>query len=93
MKKKFYGVALGASLLFAGVAYAGTPEPTDRHAEQQERIARDEIRRGEIMEQEGHRLERQGDWRRGQALERKGEKLERQGRNRLNATERRERIY
>src|SRR5215470_6236436 len=92
MNKKFYGIALGASLLFAGAAYAGTPDSIDRHAERQEQIARDEIHRGEVMEQEGHRLERQGDWRRGQALERRGEKLERQGQQRLNSAERREHI-
>ena len=92
MNKKFYGIALGASLLFAGAAYAGVPAPIDRH-EQQERIAHDEIRRGENMEQEGHRLERQGDWRRGRALERQGQKLERQGRKRLSAAERREHTY
>ena len=92
MNRKFYGIALGACLLFAGAAYAGVPDSIDRHAEQQERIARDEIHRGEIMEQEGHRLERQGDWRRGKALERRGEKLERQGQQRLNSAERREHI-
>jgi hypothetical protein len=48
----------------------------------QKRIARDEIHRGEIMKQEGHRLERQADWRRGEALERQDERLER-GRQRL----------
>jgi hypothetical protein len=90
MNTKFYGIALGASLLFAGAAYAGAPEPIDRHAERQERIGRDEIRRGEVMEEEGHRLERQGQYRRGEGLERRGEKLERQGQQRLNAAEPRE---
>ena len=92
MNRKFCGIALGASLLFAGAAYAGAPDSIDRQAERQERIARDEIHRAEIMEQEGHRLERQGDWRRGQALERRGENLQRQGRQKLNSAERREHI-
>jgi len=92
MNQKFYGIALGASLLFAGAAYAGVPDSIVTHAERQERIAREEIHRGEIMEQEGHRLERQGDVRRGEALERRGQKLERQGQQRLNSAERREHI-
>jgi len=93
IRSKFFGLTLGASLLFAGVAYAGTPEPQEwrgERQERQERIARDEIRRGEMMEREGRRLEAQGQWRRGEALERRGENLERHGRQMLNAAERRE---
>ncbi|HLH32651.1 MAG TPA: hypothetical protein VKY31_15735 [Terriglobia bacterium] len=89
MHRKIVGIALGASLLLAGAAYAGA-EPFDRHPEQQERVARDEIHRGETMEQEGHRLERAGEWRRGEALERRGENLERHGRQMLNEAERHE---
>jgi hypothetical protein len=42
------------------------------------------------MEQEGHRLERAGQWRRGEWLERRGETLERHGRQMLREAERRE---
>jgi len=88
IRRKFFGLALGASLLCAGAVYAA-PEP-QWGSERQEQIARDEIRRGEMMEREGHRLEREGQWRRGEALERRGENLERHGRQMLNAAERRE---
>jgi hypothetical protein len=90
MRGKFFGLALGASLLFAGAAYAGAPEPRQWRAERQERIARDEIRRGEMMEREGRRLESQGQWRRGERLERRGESLERHGHQMLAAAERHE---
>lgn len=89
LHRKFLGFTLGAGLLFGGVAYAA-PTPIDGHVERQERIARSEIHRGEVMEQEGHRLENQGQWRRGQALERKGENLERHGQQMLNNAEQRE---
>src|SRR5215467_1682420 len=92
LHRKFFGVALAAGLLFAGATYAAA-EPRDRHAERQEQIARDEIRRGELMEQEGRRLERNGEWRRGQALERRGENLERHGRRMLVSAERHEHVY
>ena len=90
MYTKFFGIALGASLLFAGTAYAGAPEPRQWRTERQEQIARDEIRRGEMMEREGRRLESQGHWREGERLERRGENLERHGRQMLNAAERHE---
>ena len=89
LHRKLFGIAVGAGLLFAGATYAGA-EPFDSHAERQEQIARDEIRRGELMEQEGHRLERMGEWRRGEALERRGESLERHGRHMLFSAERHE---
>ena len=90
IRRGFFGLALGASLLLAGVAYAGAPEPGQYRAERQEQIARNEIRRGEMMEREGHRLESQGQWRRGRAMERRGENLERHGQQMLNAAERHE---
>ena len=92
IRSKFFGLALGASLLCSGAAYAGTPEPQQYQyrSERQEQIARDEIRRGEMMEREGRSLEQRGEWRRGQDLERRGERLERHGREMLNASERRE---
>jgi len=83
-------LALGTSLLFAGTTYAAPQEWFQRQPERQERIARDEIRRGEMMEREGRELERQGQWRRGEELERRGENLERHGRQMLNEAERRE---
>ena len=93
IRSKFFGLALGASLLCAGAAYAGAPEPQQYRAERQEQIARDEIQRGEMMEREGRSLERQGQWRRGEALERRGERLERHGRHMLNEAERHEHEY
>lgn len=92
LRRKLFGFALGTSLVLAGAGYAGAA-PLDRSAERQERVARDEIRRGEMMEQEGHRLEKQGEWRRGEALERRGEKLERHGRQMLAAAERHEHSF
>jgi hypothetical protein len=89
---KFFGFALGTGLLFAGATYAGA-QPLDRHAERQEQIARDDIRRGELMEQQGRRLESRGEWRRGEALERRGENLERHGKQLLAAAERHEHVY
>ena len=86
MYKKVLGFTLGAGLLLAGSAYAA-PAQVERQAERQEQIAREQIRRGEAMEQEGHRLERQGEWRRGESLERRGENLERHGRRMLNQAE------
>ena len=90
--RKMFGMALGASLLLAGATYASA-EPFDRHPERQEQIARDQIRQGEQMEQEGRRLENMGQWRRGEALERRGENLERHGRQMLNEAERHEHEY
>ena len=90
--KKVFGFALGAGLLFAGATYAGA-QPMDRHAERQEQIARDEIRRGELMEQQGRRLESRGDWRRGEVLEHRGENLERHGKQLLAEADRHEHVY
>ena len=88
IRRTFCGVALGAGLLVAGAAYAAPQERFENRAtERREQIGRDEIRRGEAMEQEGRRLENQGQWRRGQALERGGERLEQRGRHMLNEAE------
>ena len=82
--------ALGSILLVGTNAYAAPWEGWERGAERQEQIARSEMRRGEAMEQEGHRLERLGEWRRGEMLERRGESLENHGRMMLREAERRE---
>lgn len=92
LHRKFFGFALGVGLLFAGATYAGA-QPLDSHAEKQEQIARDEIRRGEMMEQQGRRLENRGEWRRGEALAHRGENLERHGKQRLASAEQHEHAY
>src|SRR5712691_2737446 len=92
VNKSFYAIAFGSSLLMASAGYAAPPERMERAAEREEQIARSEIRRGEAMEQEAHRLERQGQWRRGEMLEQRGEYLERHGRQMLRQAERRERF-
>ena len=92
LHRKFFGFALGAGLLFAGATYARA-QPLDRHEERQEQIARDEIRRGELMEQQGRRLESRGEWRRGEALEQRGQNLERHGKQLLVVAERHEHVY
>jgi hypothetical protein len=92
LQRKLFGAALGASLLFAGASYASAG-PLNWHGERQEQTARDEIRRGELMEQKGRQMESAGQWRRGQAMERRGQNLERHGRQMLNAAERHEHVY
>ena len=92
VRKSLLATALGSVLVIgtAGFAAAAPQGRWDRGTERQERIARDEIRRGELLEQQGHRLERQGDRRRGEMLERRGENLERHGRQMLRQAEFRE---
>jgi|SwirhisoilCB2_FD_contig_51_8215998_length_407_multi_5_in_0_out_0_1 hypothetical protein len=90
--RRFFGIALGTGLLFAGAGYAGAA-PLDSHAHRQEVNARNEIRRGELMEQEGQRLERIGQFKRGQAMVRRGETLERHGQRMLADAERHEHTY
>lgn len=92
VRKSLVAGALGSILVIgtAGFASAAPQERWGRGAERQEQIARDEIRRGELLEQEGHRLERYGNWRRGEMLERRGENLERHGREMLRQAEFRE---
>ena len=92
IRRTLLAAGLGSILVIgaAGFASAAPEERWNRGAERQEQIARDEIRRGEMIEQEGHRLEQAGQWRRGEALERRGENLERHGRQMLMAAERRE---
>ena len=91
MRKTLFATALGSILLVGTGAYAAAPDEFWGGAEHREQTARAEIRRGEALEQEGHRLERLGQWRRGEMLERRGEHLERHGRQMLRETERRER--
>jgi hypothetical protein len=81
---------LGSLLVIGTSGYAMAEERWDRGAERQEQIARSEIRRGEALEHQGHRLEREGQWRRGEMLERRGEYLERHGQMMLREAERRE---
>ena len=92
VRKSLVAMALGSVLVIgtAGFAAAAPQERWARGSERQEQIARDEIRRGQLLEQQGHRLERQGDWRRGETLERQGEKLESHGRQMLRQAELRE---
>jgi len=92
IRKSLAAMALGSALVIgtAGFAAAAPADASQRGAERQEQIARAEIRRGELLEQEGHRLESRGDWRRGQRLERQGENLERHGRQLLRQAELRE---
>jgi hypothetical protein len=92
LRKSLIGTALGSILIIgtAGFAGAAPQQRWARGSERQEQIARDEIRRGELMEQQGRRLESRGDWRRGETLERQGESLERHGRQLLRQTEWRE---
>src|ERR1051326_6944364 len=92
-QKTLMAGALGSLLLFGATSYAAPQYRDDRGIERQERIARDEIRRGEAMEQQGRLLEQRGDWRRGERLERRGENLEQHGRNMLRYTEGRERYH
>jgi hypothetical protein len=93
IRKVLLTSAFGSIFLLGTAAYAAPQErfePWERGAERQEQIARSEIRRGEAMEQEGHRLERMGEWRRGEMLERRGEYMERHGRMMLRQAEQRE---
>ncbi len=87
--KGFVASAL-ASILLIGTTGFAAPERWQRGAEREEQTARAEIRRGEALEQEGHRWERMGDRRRGEMLEERGERLERHGRQMLRESERRE---
>ena|ERR1051326_8314935 len=92
IRKTLAGMALGSALVIgtAGFAAAAPQEHWLRGNARQEQVARDEIRRGELMEQEGRRMEWQGDRRRGEKLERKGEKLVRHGRQVLRQVQLRE---
>src|SRR5438094_8512616 len=78
---------LGSLLLIGTSGYAMAQERWERGAERQEQIARSEIRRGKALEQEGYRLEREGNWRRGKMLEQLGEFLERHGHRMLRQAE------
>jgi hypothetical protein len=86
VRRTLLATAIGSVLILGTAGYAAA----ERGPERQEQIARSEIRRGEAMEQEGHRLERAGQWRRGETLERRGESLERHGRQMLRDAERHE---
>jgi hypothetical protein len=92
IRKSLVATTLGSVLIIgtAGFAAAAPQERWARGSERQEQVARDEIRRGELLEQQGRRLESRGDWRRGQMLERRGDALERHGREMLREAERHE---
>ena len=100
ISKTFFGTVLGSFLLIGTAGYAAAApqerlgrwegDRWERGAEGQEQMARAEMRRGEMLEQQGHRLERQGDRWRGEMLERRGEAMERHGQQMLAAAERRE---
>jgi hypothetical protein len=95
VRKTLFATALGSILLVGAAGYAAAApqegfERGERGPERQEQIARSEIRRGEALEQQGHQLERQGQWRRGEMLERQGENLERHGQQMLREAERHE---
>jgi len=89
IRKTLAASALGSILVIGTSGYALAQDRWER-ADRQEQIARSEIRRGETLEREGHRLERQGQWRRGEMLERRGKSLERHGQLMLREAERRE---
>ena len=96
ISKALFGTVLGSFLLIGTAGYAAAApqersegERWERGAERPEQAARAEIRRGEMLEQQGHQLERAGQWRRGEALERRGENMERHGQQMLAAAGRR----
>ena len=94
IRKTLAAAGLGSILLIgsAGFAAAAPQQYWSSAGERQEQTARAEIRRGEALEAEGHRLERLGNHRKGEKLERQGEALKRHGRQMLAAAERHEHV-